>query len=222
MRTDLEIQQDVINEMKWQPHLKSSNIGVSVKNGVVTLSGIVDSFAQKVNAEKAAKKVFGVRAVAEDIQIGDSPSYHKTDAEIAESVVSALRWNSGVPDEKIKVKVENGVVTLEGEVEWDFQRSVAKNAVAGLIGVKNVYDLTNVKPKITASDLKAKIKAALQRAATVDAGNISVNVEGSAVTLRGIVRSYSEKEEAGDAAWAAPGITSVSNFLEVEPELEFA
>src|SRR5574337_221263 len=122
MKTDLEIQQDVINELKWQPFLKSANIGVAVKNGVVTLSGNVDNYSQKIGAEKAEKKVTGVRAIAEDIQIGVSPALEKTDVDIAESVVNALKWHSAVPDERIKVKVENGIVTLEGEVEWEYQR----------------------------------------------------------------------------------------------------
>src|SRR3569833_1197523 len=121
MKTDIQIQQDVMDELKWQPFLNSSEIGVAVKNGIVTLSGIVDSYSKKLSAEKAAKKVTGVKAIAEDLQIGVSPAYWKTEAEIAEAVITALKWHSAVPDDKIRIKVESGVVTLEGELEWEYQ-----------------------------------------------------------------------------------------------------
>lgn len=222
MRNDLDIQQDVITELKWQPFLSSANIGVAVKNGVVTLSGTADNYSQKLAAEKAAKKVAGVRAIAEEIQIGTSPSFHKTDTDIAESVINALRWQSAVPEDKVKVKVEDGNVTLEGEVNWEFQRNSAKNAVSNLLGVRNIVNLLTVKPKAIAADVQAKITAALHRAATVDAEKIKVEVDGSKVILRGSVRSFTEKEDAEDAAWCAPGVSKVQSLLTVEPEMELS
>lgn len=222
MRTDLEIQADVMNELKWQPFLTASNIGVAVKNGVVTLSGTVDNYSQKKLAEDAAKKVLGVRAIAEDIQIGVTPFEKKTDAEIAQSVVTAIEWHSAVPENKVKAKVEDGIVTLEGEVNWQYQRESAKKAVSNLVGVRNVVNLVTVKPNVVANDVQAKITAALHRAATVDAEKIRVEVDGNKVALRGVVRSYAEKEDAENAAWCAPGVSQVQSFLTVEPQLELA
>lgn len=217
MKTDLEIQQDVMNELRWQPFLKSANIGIAVKNGIVTLSGTVDNYAQKIEAEKATKKVNGVKAIAEDIQIGVSPSYKKTDAEIAESIMSALKWHAAVPEENIKVKVENGVVTLEGEVEWEYQRNSARKAVNNLLGVRNVINLINVKPKVTSFDVRTKINQALHRTATVDAERVSIEVDGTRVILNGKVRSFAEKEDIEGAAWCAPGVSRVESHLELEP-----
>jgi osmotically-inducible protein OsmY len=222
MKTDLEIQQDLINELKWQPFLKSANIGVAVKNGVVTLSGNVDSYSQKIGAEKAARKVTGVRAIAEDIQIGVSPALEKTDVDIAESVVNALKWHAAVPEERIKVKVENGIVTLEGEVEWEYQRSSTQRAVNRLLGVRNVVNLINIKPRVTAFDVRTKIFDALRRTATTDAERVSIEVDGSKVILNGKVRSFTEKEDVEDAAWCAPGVSRVESHLEVEPVETFA
>jgi osmotically-inducible protein OsmY len=222
MKNDLEIQQDVINQLKWQPFIRTSDIGVFVKNGVVTLTGQVDSYAQKIAAEKAAKKVFGVRAIAEDIQIGVSPSYRKSDTEIAESVVNAIKWHSAVPEDRITVKVEDGVVILNGEVDWEYQRQSAYKAIAGLLGVKRVINNVSLKPKITASDVSSRISEALHRSATVDAEKITVEVVGNKAILHGRVRSYAEKEDAEDAAWCAPGISTVESHLELIPEEELA
>lgn len=217
MKNDLEIQQDVMNELKWQPFLKASTIGVSVKDGIVTLSGNVDSYAQKIDAERIARKVAGVKAIAENIQIGVSPVFKKTDTEIAESVLNALKWHSAVPEEKIRVKVEDGVVTLDGEVEWDYQRSSAKNAITGLLGVRNVINLITVQPKAIASDIKFKISQALRRTAAIDAERINVDIAGTRVILHGKVRSFAEKEDIESAVWCAPGVNKVESYLEVEP-----
>lgn len=222
MKTDLEIQQDVINELKWQPFLKSANIGVAVKNGIVTLSGNVDNYSQKIEAEKASKKVTGVKAIAEDIQIGVSPALEKTDVDIAESVMNALKWHASVPEDRIKVKVENGIVTLDGEVEWEYQRSSATRAVNRLLGVRNVINLINIKPRVTAFDVRTKIADALRRTATVDAERVSIEVDGSKVILNGKVKSFTEKEDVEDAAWCAPGVSRVESHLEVEPVETFA
>ena len=216
MKNDLQIQKDVIEELRWEPFLNSSEIGVAVKNGIVTLSGQVDSYSKKLIAERAAKKVAGVKAVAEDIQVGISPGFRKTDAEIAEAVLNALKWHSAIQDEKIKIKVENGNIKLEGEVEWEYQRSSIKSAIENLAGVHSVINLVTVKPKITPSEVQQKIKAAFQRSATIDAGKITAEVFGSKVILRGNVRSFAEKEDAEVAAWNAPGITSIESKLEIE------
>ena len=217
----MEIQRDVISQLQWEPFVKASEIGVAVKDGIVTLSGMVDTYSKKMAAENAVKKVKGVRAIAEDIQIGVSPTYRKTDSEIAESVLHSLNWNTVIPEGKIQVKVEEGIVTLDGEVEWEFQRASARNVVNNLPGVRSVFSNITVKPKIAASDVQNKISSAFHRTATIDAEKVTVEVLGNAVTLRGQVRSYAEREDAENAAWSAPGVATVRNYLELVPEEEF-
>lgn len=218
MKTDVQIQQDVIDQLKWEPVLNSAEIGVSVKNGVVTLSGIVDTFYKKITAEQAANKVMGVRAVAEDIQVGVSPAFHRTDAEIADFVVKALKWNTAVPDERIMVKVEDGVVTLNGEVDWEYQRSMAKTTLENIAGIRKINNFISVHPKTSPADVKRKIIAAFHRSANLDAENISVQVTGNKVLLSGKVRSFAERADAGAAAWSAPGISQVDNQLQMTTE----
>ena len=220
MKTDIQIQEDVMDELKWQPFLNSSEIGVAVKNGIVTLSGIVDSYSKKLSAERAARKVAGVKAIAEDIQIGVSPAYSKKDAEIANAVVKALQWHSAVPDQKLKIKVENAIVTLEGEVEWEYQRVSARIAVQHISGIRSVTNLITIRPKLNPIELEQKITAAFRRNATVDAGKISVSTLGNKVILTGKVRSFAESEDAENVAWAAPGVYHVENKLTIE-EPEF-
>ncbi len=222
MKTDIQIQKDVMDELKWQPFLKSSEIGVAVKNGIVTLSGMVDSYSKKLSAERAAKKVSGVKAVAEDIQVGISPSYRKTDAEIAEAVFNTIKWHSAVPEDRVKIKVEDGIVTLEGEVEWDYQRVNARTAIQNVSGVRSVTNLISIKPKLNPFELERKISDAFRRNATIDAEKVSVGIIGNKVILTGKVRSITESEDAEDVAWAAPGVYQVENKLIVEePELVF-
>lgn len=222
MKTDLQIQKDVMDELQWQPILNASEIGVAVKNGVVTLSGIVDTYSKKIAAENAAKKVANVKAIAEDIQVGVSPTYRKTDTEIAEAVFNALKWHSVVHEDKIKIKVEDGIVKLEGEVEWEYERKMARTAIENLNGVKYVTNLITVKPKISPVELESKIRAAFQRNASLDAGKIITIVDGNKVVLEGKVRSFVESEDAENVAWAAPGVMSVVNKLKIElPEYAF-
>jgi osmotically-inducible protein OsmY len=222
MKTDLQIQKDVIDELKWHPNLVSSEIGVAVKNGVVTLSGQVDSYTKKTTAEKLAKKVAGVKAIAEDIQVGVSPNYKRTDAEIAQDVVNALKWNSAVLQERIKIEVEDGVVRLDGEVDWNFQRTEAKKSIENIQGVRMVLNFVTIKPQTVPADIEKRITAAFSRSASIDSKAVHAQVSGNKVILTGTVRSIAEKNDADNAAWAAPGIVHVDNKLEIEvPEMVF-
>ena len=216
MKTDIEIQKDVMEELRWSPLLKASEIGVAVKNGIVTLSGIVDTYSKKLAAEKAAKNVAGVKAVAEDIEVKITSSLHKTDAEIAEAVLNALKWHSALQEDRIKVKVEHGWISLDGEVEWEFQKNAAKSAVENLHGVRGVSNNIRVTPIVRAEDINRKIRAAFHRSATVDAEKIELEVVGNKVILNGKVRSYAEKKDAENAAWLAPGVSKVVNNLMID------
>jgi osmotically-inducible protein OsmY len=222
MKNKYQIQEDVVEEIKWHPHLNSSEIGVSVKNGIVTLSGMVDSHSKKVSAENAARKVAGVKAVAVDIIVRLSPAYRKTDTEIAEVVVNALKWNTAIKHDKIKIKVEDGNVKLYGEVDWEYQRTAVESAVENLSGVRQVINMITVKPVVSSSDIQRKIRAAFHRSATINASGVISEVEGGTVTLRGRVRSLAEKQDAEQAVWLAPGVDKVVNQIEIElPAYEF-
>lgn len=219
MKTDAQIQQDVMEELKWQPFLKASEIGVAVKDGIVTLSGTVDSYAKKLAAENAAKSVAGVRAIAEDVevQVRLIASGRKTDAEIAAAVLNALKWHSAVQEDKLKIKVEDGWVTLNGEVEWEFQKSAAREAIENLNGVRGVFNNIAIIPKIEIKNVKKQIGLAFHRSATIDADKISIESVGEKVILTGTVRSLAERKDAEHAAWLTPGVRSVENKLKVSP-----
>jgi len=214
-RTDEQIQRDVFAELKWDARVLPNEIGVAVKNGIVTLTGWVDTYSKRWAAEEAAHRVRGVVAVVNDIEVKLPSSAERTDPDIAAAAIHALRWDAFIPMEKIKVTVSKGWVTLEGEVEWQFQKVDAERVVRRLTGVKGVTNLIVVKPRVTASDLKRKIEEALVRSVKTDAEHITVNVEGSKAILKGMVRSWAEKEEAERAAWLAPGITEVDNRITI-------
>lgn len=222
MKTDFQLQKDVMDEIKWQPSLISSEIGVAVKDGVATLSGRVDSFLKKAAAARAAKKVAGIKAVAEDIQVGLSPKLSRTDADIATAAVLALQWNSAVQHERIKIEVEDGVVSLDGECDWEFQRREAQKTIEKLEGVKMVFNFVSIKPQELTADIEQKIKAAFERMQSIDSKSVDIHVVGSKVILRGKVRSFSERKDAEDVVWAAPGVRHVENNLEIViPQLVF-
>lgn len=214
---DSEIRRKVLAELDWDPSIDASAVGVAVKDGVVTLTGSIANYWQKKEVERVVKRVTGVKAVAEDLTIKLPGTAQRSDADIAQSVVSGLRFNVAVPLNCVQVTVENGWVTLEGEVEWQYQKSAAENAVKYLLGVKGVTNSVRIKPRASVADVKAKIESAFARRAQLDANQIKVEATDNRVTLRGSVHSWDEKEDAEEAAWAAPGVTKVENNVIVIP-----
>ena len=218
MKSNQELQTDVQNAIKWEPLLHAAEIGVTAKDGVVSLTGTVDSYPKKIEAENAAKKVIGVKALVEEIEVKFPNTWTKTNEEIANEVVTALESNWLVPKDKLSVKVENGWVTLEGELPWNYQKDAAKSAVNFLSGVKGV--INNIKIKSDSHDEieKEDVEDAIGRSFSVDDCDIDVSVSGTTVTLTGTVDSWYQRDEAGRIAWNTPGIWHVNNELAVDYE----
>jgi osmotically-inducible protein OsmY len=217
MKTDIELQRDVMNELQWEPTIKAAEIGVGVKDGVVTLSGYVDSYVKKGAAERAAARVSGVRAVAEEIQVRLPGSLKRSDEDIAAAVANVLEWNVLVPHDRVKVQVQDGLVTLSGEVDWWYQKNAAEETVRSLMGVVWFSNQITVKPAVKPQDVKDKIESAFQRNALLDSRRIKVEIRGGWVILSGSVRSWGERAEAQWVAWAAPGVSEVENNIIINP-----
>jgi osmotically-inducible protein OsmY len=217
MKTNEEVRNDVMDEIKWDPQLKDvyTQIRVSAKDGVITLSGLVDTYGRKMAAERAAQRIHGVKIVACDIEV--DPDRKKTDAEIAEAVENALHWNSAVNNDRIKIIIDDGWIYLDGTVDWDYQRIFAQRSVENLLGVKGVTNNISINLKtIDSQEIKSKIGEAFQRSATIDSSSIKIESVGSKVILHGKVRSWAEKKEAEQVAWASPGVMSVDNQIEID------
>jgi osmotically-inducible protein OsmY len=215
--TDRELQEQVQKALDWEPSVDAADIGVSVENGIVTLRGDVKTFAEKVAAERVAVRVYGVKAVANDVNVRPPFGAQRTDTEVAQAVVTALRWNTMVPDEKITISVADGWVTLKGRVDWEYQRTAATDAIRNLAGVRGVTNTISLEPHASVADVKSKIEAALKRSAEVDARRINVTIADGKVVLSGNVHSWFERNEAKQAAWAAPGVKEVDDRITVVP-----
>lgn len=213
-KTDSQIQKDVTTELLWDPRVKADHINVAAQNGIVTLSGSVPHYFEKSSAEEAAQRVGGVRAVADEIEVKLLGSFERTDQEIAEAALNALKWNYSTP-EGVKVTVEKGWITLTGQADWEYERTAARDCVRRLMGTVGVTNQISLKSNTQSTDVKTRIEEALKRSAKNEAGKISVSVSGDQVTLTGNVHSISESEDARFAAFSAPGVMSVINDLRV-------
>jgi osmotically-inducible protein OsmY len=217
---DTELQRDIMNELKWEPTIHAAEIGVGVKDGVVTLNGDVDSYSKKWAIDRAVRRVLGVKAVAGEIKVSLPVSYKRTDEDVARSATNVLNWNFLVPNDRVKVRVQDGLITLTGDVDWYYQKEHAENAVRHLIGVVGVSNSITIKPKVPtvkAFEVKNGIEDALKRNARLlrDAEKIQVEISGTKVILRGSVGSWADFDEAGYAAYCAPGVSQVENNLRV-------
>lgn len=215
MKTDAQLKDDVVTELEWDPSIHASQIGVGVKNGVVTLTGHLDTYQEKHAIEKAVGRVEGVRAIAIELDVKLESGHKRSDTEIAVAAESALKWHSQIPAQRIQVKVEKGWITLKGEVDWDYQRKNAEKAVRPLVGVVGVINSITLKEAVAPADVASSIRNAFARHAEREAKKIEVSVRGTTITLRGTVDSLAERTAAVGAAWAAPGISNVVNEIEV-------
>jgi osmotically-inducible protein OsmY len=215
IRTDVQLHKNVVDELEFEPCLDASKVAVTVKNGVVTLSGSVPNYTTKWAAEKAVKRIHGVMGVAEELTVRSYPDLRHTDRDVAEAARQALEWNVATAEKNIQIKVESGWVTFEGEVEWQHQRQSAHDAVAHLLGVKGVINLLTLRPGVSTDDIHARIEEAFKRATRLDASHVQVEADGGSVTLRGHLRSWDEIDAASLAAWNAPGVTSVNNQISI-------
>jgi osmotically-inducible protein OsmY len=215
MKTDAQLKQDVESELDWDPAINAAHVGVAVKDGVVTLTGHLETYGEKHAIERALQRVAGVRATAIELDVKLEPGHKRGDSDIAAAANSALRWNTLVPVDRVQLTVERGWVTLSGELDWDFQRLAAEKQVRNLIGVLGVVDRIKIKPRVAPKDVTQRIHDALSRQAAREAKGIDVTVAGTTATLRGNVHSWAERAAAQGAAWSAPGITSVVNELRV-------
>lgn len=219
MKTDIDIQKNVMEELKSIPLINANEIGVAVKNGIVTLSGIVDSYPKKNSIEKAIKKIAGVKGIAEDLQVNLSEKHQKSDSEIAAMVMSAIEWHSAANIEKINILVEDGIVTIEGITDWNFQRKHVTKVIANIIGVKGIINNIKLTNSPLPGDLKKRIHSSFLRNAGIDADRIDIKIDGHKVILRGKVKSWSEYEDVERAVWSSPGIDRVENKLEIEDDV---
>jgi osmotically-inducible protein OsmY len=217
MISDLQLRQDVLDELEFEPSVNAAHIGVTANHGVVTLTGFVMSYAEKTAAERAVRRVKGVKAIAEEIEVRLPSDTKRADDEIAARAIDILKWQVGVPADQIKVTVEKGVVTLTGEVDWQFQRTEADHVVHKLSGVADVVNQIRVASPVHAIEVKEKIERALQRSAELEASRITVETEGGRVILKGRVHAWYERDIAERAAWSAPGVTEVQDRITIEP-----
>jgi osmotically-inducible protein OsmY len=215
MKGDIQLKQDVVEELNWDPAVNASEIGVEVLDSVVTLTGHLRSFSEKYAAEAAVKRIPGVKALAVELDVRLPDDAQRTDSDIARAAANVLAWQAMVPSDRIRIMVEHGVITLTGDVDWNYQRAVAEHAVAGLFGVTGVANAIAVRPLVNQAELGQQIRDAIQRQAVLDASHVTVAVAEGSVKLGGSLRTWAEREAAYNAAWSAPGVTSVENNIQV-------
>jgi osmotically-inducible protein OsmY len=213
MKTDSELQKDVLEELKWDPQVEHTQIGVTTKNGIVTLTGFVPNYSQKMAAEKATRRVFGVKAIAEEIEVRFPTDPRTTDAQVAQRILDIFKWDVSIPDDKFAVKVEHGLVTLTGKAAWNFQKVAAGKAAGRVLGVKAVTNLIDVDARPSTYDVRERIMSAFKRSSAIDASAIKVSVQDGTVRLSGRVHGWNERKVAENAAWAASGVTKVEDDI---------